>query len=230
VEQSDARAQCFGGAQAGQLPPQSTSLSVPFCTPSVHEGGAHTVAVQTPLAQSPAIAHAFVSEHGGQVPPPQSTSVSAPFFTMSWQLGAWQMPPVHAPWMQSVPVVHVLPSGQAWGQPPPQSTPASIPFFTPSLQVGIEQVLPMQTRLWQSSAFVQVPPTGHGQPGLQSLGLHASGTHVIAMQTPLLQSASAAHARMSPHEGQLPPQSTSVSLPFFTPSIQLGAVQVAPAQ
>jgi hypothetical protein len=196
----------------------------------MHEGGAHAIAVQTPLAQSVAIAHAFVSEHSGQEPPPQSTSVSAPFFTMSWQLGAWQMPPVHTPWLQSVPVAHVLPSGQAWGHPPPQSMPASIPFLAPSLHVGIKQVLPTQARLWQSSAFVHAPPTGQGQPALQSLGLHASGTQVIAMQTPLLQSPCAAQTRMSPHGGQLPPQSTSVSLPFFTPSMQLGAAQVAPAQ
>jgi hypothetical protein len=88
----------------------------------------------------------------------------------------------------------------------------------------------MQEKLWQSSAFVQAPPIGHGQPALQSVGLHASGTQLIAMQLPLLQSAAAAQARMSPQGGQLPPQSMSVSLPFFTPSMQLGAVHVAPAQ
>jgi hypothetical protein len=27
------------GAQPGQLPPQSTSLSLPFLTPSLHEAG-----------------------------------------------------------------------------------------------------------------------------------------------------------------------------------------------
>ena len=34
------------------MPPQSTSVSVPFLTPSVQAGAAQTLTVQTPLAQS----------------------------------------------------------------------------------------------------------------------------------------------------------------------------------
>jgi hypothetical protein len=64
-----------------QLPPQSTSVSSPFLTWSVHVGA------QTPLAhdrptQSASIAQPLPgpqSEHG----PPQSTSVSSPFFAPS---------------------------------------------------------------------------------------------------------------------------------------------------
>ena len=82
---------------------------------------------------------------------------------------------------------HTLPSPQSLGQVPPQSTSVSVPFGVESVQVGSLQVLvglPVQTLLRQSPATEQ------------SLSLAQSG--------------------------QLPPQLTSVSLPFFTPSEQLG--------
>src|SRR5689334_17699859 len=69
-----------------QLPPQSTSVSLPFLTPSV----------QTPFEQSAPTVQTLLSAHLLQVPPPQSTSVSAPFFMPSRQvpgthLFAWQL-------------------------------------------------------------------------------------------------------------------------------------------
>src|SRR5262245_9674931 len=66
----------------GQLPPQSTSVSVPFVTPSSHVGTWQSSSMQTPLLQSWAVTHAFVSAHGAQLPP-QSTSVSSSFCTPS---------------------------------------------------------------------------------------------------------------------------------------------------
>jgi len=55
--------------------------------------------------------------------------------------------------------------------------------------------------------------------------------HVIAPagpeQTPLVQSLEAAHGLPSGHDAAHdPPQSTASSLPFFTPSVQLGDAQV----
>jgi hypothetical protein len=41
------------------------------------------------------------------------------------------------------------------------------------------------------------------------------------MHVPAMQSTSALHAKPSPHLGHEPPQSTSVSSPFFRPSSQV---------
>jgi hypothetical protein len=75
-------------AHAPHVPPQSTSDSVPFFTPSEHEGTWQTFDVQTPLWQSAGTAHPLVSAHGEHAPP-QSTSVSVPFLVPSVQPGAW---------------------------------------------------------------------------------------------------------------------------------------------
>jgi hypothetical protein len=99
-EQSPSAAQTFpGGHVLPQLPPQSTSVSPAFFTPSEQVADLHVFALrnpppeQTPLAQSPLPPHFFVSPHLPHVPPPQSTSVSAPFFAPSVQ----PLPPVAPP-------------------------------------------------------------------------------------------------------------------------------------
>jgi hypothetical protein len=85
------------GKQAVQVPPpQSTSLSAPFCTPSLHEGIAQVPPTHTWLVQSDAIEQLFPGAQAGQVLP-QSTSVSVPFLTPSLHEGAWQTPPAHTP-------------------------------------------------------------------------------------------------------------------------------------
>jgi hypothetical protein len=58
-----------GAGQAGQVPPQSTPVSVPFFTPSVHEGGWQMFALQTALTQSTGYAQPSASAHGPQLPP-----------------------------------------------------------------------------------------------------------------------------------------------------------------
>jgi hypothetical protein len=60
-----------------QSPPQSTSVSLPLSTPSMHVGAWHDAPPHTPLVQSALITHCFPSPHGAQEPP-QSTSVSLP--------------------------------------------------------------------------------------------------------------------------------------------------------
>jgi hypothetical protein len=52
------------------------------------------------------------------------------------------------------------------------------------------------------------------------------------VQTPLAQSLATPHAPLVPQRGQLvaPPQSTSLSPPFFTVSTQVGALQAPEVQ
>ena len=64
---------------AHDIPPQSTSVSVPFLTLSPQPAGWQTEFVQTLFTQSDATPHPLKSAHFfGQVLP-QSTSVSKPF-------------------------------------------------------------------------------------------------------------------------------------------------------
>jgi hypothetical protein len=70
-------------------PPQSTPVSAPFLTPSLHAAGWHVPSLQTPLVQSPPNVHVCESPQVGQEPP-QSVAVSEPFSTSSLQAGAWQ--------------------------------------------------------------------------------------------------------------------------------------------
>jgi hypothetical protein len=62
-------------AHFGQVPPQSTSVSLPFRTLSV-QLGAEQVTLHTPAKQSVAAPHFLPVPHFPQLGPPQSTSVS----------------------------------------------------------------------------------------------------------------------------------------------------------
>jgi hypothetical protein len=74
-------------------PPQSTSVSVPFCTPSEHVAAWHVFpALQILLVQSPPTLHFLVSPHGEHDAPPQSTSVSSPSITPSLQCAETHVP------------------------------------------------------------------------------------------------------------------------------------------
>jgi hypothetical protein len=78
--------------QTGQLPPQSTPVSVPLRTLSVQLGAAQVPFVQTLLEQSTATKHRLAVPQRRQVPPPQSISVSLPFLTLSVQVGTAHLP------------------------------------------------------------------------------------------------------------------------------------------
>src|SRR3989338_11200585 len=67
--------------QASQLPPQSTSVSSWFFTPSSQLPFAHFPSEQYPLEQSSVISQLSFSKHFLAQLPPQSTSVSSPSFT-----------------------------------------------------------------------------------------------------------------------------------------------------
>ncbi len=97
----------------------------------------------------------------------------------------------------------------------------------------------MQTELAQSPRRRQAFPATHGeQVPPQSLSVsspsftplpHPAVTQTLAgEQSPVAQSEPAWQPRPTPHVGQLPPppQSTSVSAPFWTVSVQSGAWQM----
>jgi hypothetical protein len=229
----------------GQLaPPQSTSVSVPFFTTSVHVGAWQMLPMHTPLAQSAATPQTLPAAHLAHVPPPQSTSVSAPFFTTSAHVGAWHLSgePVHTPLWQSPATAHVLPVVHFEHVPPPQSTSVSAPFLTTSVQVGAWHTLLTQTPLWQSVPAEQILPVAHvgHPPPPQSTSVsvpflttsaHVGAWHLSGepVHTPLAQSEAPVHVLPVPHFGQdAPPQSTSVSVPFLTTSAHVGAWHTRP--
>jgi len=89
--QSESTKQVLWLGQAGQLEPQSTSVSPPFMMVSSQAGAAQWWSVQTPLWQSLEESHFPPSPQGPQEPP-QSTSVSSPLRVASLQLAAAQTP------------------------------------------------------------------------------------------------------------------------------------------
>lgn len=96
-------AHAFPDAQGEQTPPQSRSVSVPFFTPSKHEGSWQMLATHTLLWQSEPAAQPFPTMHLAAHDPPQSTSVSVPFLTVSEHDAGAQRPFMHMPLWQSEP-------------------------------------------------------------------------------------------------------------------------------
>ena len=141
-------------ALVGAPPPQSTSVSVPFCTESEDVGALHvSFEPQTLLAQSVAAAQPPPVAHGAQLPP-QSTPVSVPFLIVSTQLAAWQTCEAQWELVQSVAALHSFPSPQG-PHGPPQSMSVSISFFTPSVHVDGTHLFIWQASLVQSVSVVQ---------------------------------------------------------------------------
>src|SRR5439155_23487375 len=78
------------GAQA--VPPQSTSVSLPFLMRSPHIVIRHLSCWQKVLLQSPLTLHALPSAQPPQLGPPQSVSDSLWFLRPSLHVAAWQVP------------------------------------------------------------------------------------------------------------------------------------------
>jgi len=88
VWQSPFATQVAPSPQAPQLgPPQSTSLSPPFLTPSEHVGAWQTPLTHTPLWPSPPLEQPPPVPHAAHGPP-QSMPVSPPFCAPSLHDGA----------------------------------------------------------------------------------------------------------------------------------------------
>jgi hypothetical protein len=163
--------------------------------------------------------------------------------TLSVQVAVVQAPPEQMALTQSVPAVQALVATHRLQLlVPPQSVSLSPPFLTLSLHAAVAQMPPVQTPLPQSVPNVQILPAAHGvQLPPQSMSVSEPFFTVseqpAVWQTELeqiadVQSVAAAHALPTPHlVAQVapvvatPPQSTSVSVPFFTASGQTGALQ-----
>jgi hypothetical protein len=104
-------------AHAGHVPPpQSTSVSAPFFTPSVQVGIA-----------PPSLAQGWQG-------PPQSTAASPWFCTPSRQLAAAHRLSTHEPLAQSASARHRRSAAHAGQSAPPQSTSVSRPSMRPLAQ------------------------------------------------------------------------------------------------
>jgi hypothetical protein len=133
-------------------------------------------------------------------------------------------------------MLHTLPAAHLGQLAPPQSMSVSVPFFALSVHAGAWQKPPVQTPLWQSAAtphtlpavhFVQLPPQSMSvsvaflTPSAHVAPWHLSG---LPEQTALWQSLAPVQVAPVEHLGhEAPPQSVSVSVPFFTKSVQLAA-------
>jgi len=138
--QSAPAPQPWPGAQSGQAPPQSTSTSLPFFTPSVQLGAAQRpFPPQTALAQSALVLHVDPSAQPGHSPPPQSVPSSAPLRAPSPQEMAAQrelLAGQNKPATQSASAWHRCPARQVLPHTPPQSLSVSSGPTTPSSQLG----------------------------------------------------------------------------------------------
>ena len=150
------------GARA---PPQSTSVSSPFVTPSLAVGSAQREAMHARETQSSATRHPRPTSHAGDAEPPQSTSVSSPFRTRSAR-GAAHSPPSHTRLAQSRPVRHARPSPHEGARVPPQSTADSSPFMTPSSDRGARHLPSTQTRSAQSRRVAHARPSPQRGPAI----------------------------------------------------------------
>src|SRR5262249_20120448 len=135
--------------------------------------------------------------------------------------------------VQSLAATHPLPGPHAGHiPPPPQSASVSVPVFTLSAQVGSAPPRAGQRAQGQSAAWPAPWPWAEGgrSPRPQSVSppppfLIPSEQEALTptpiLHTPLMQSPPPPQVWPSGHLGQLPPQSTSLSLPFFTWSAQV---------
>jgi hypothetical protein len=86
ASQSEVALHSFDSPQAAHVPPpQSTSVSFPFFTPSLQVAAWHCPATQTPVKQSRSAPQTSGAGHGLQLPP-QSTPVSSPSWRPSAQV------------------------------------------------------------------------------------------------------------------------------------------------
>jgi hypothetical protein len=161
---------------------------------------------------------------------------------LSVQVAARQWPSLQLPVVQSALELHTKPVPHALHEPP-QSTSDSLPLRTLSVQLGGWQTV-AQTRVAQSLPVPQRLSTAHGVhvppqstslsvsfflPSEHVAGMGAGVAHSDATQVTLLQSASWVQCSLNGPGSQLPPQSTSVSEPLASPSVQVGAATQMPA-
>jgi hypothetical protein len=161
-----------------------------------------------------------------------SSQVSPPTMRLSPQIGAQTLGSALSHAKPAVSTQALQPSAAL----PLASSQVSAPFFTPSPQAGAWQMPPVHTPLAQSAAPPHTLPSAHLFAGAQeppqstsvsvpffTVSLQAGTWQMPPVQTPLAQSPAPPQTLPSAHlfaGAQEPPQSTSVSVPFFTVSLQ----------
>ncbi len=225
-----------------QTPPQSTSVSSWFISPSSQPSpGWQVPAASSQLfeMQSPSPLQVSSVSHVGPHEPPQSTSVSSPPCSPSSHDGStqrsatsWQVLETQSPSSsQPSPSSHVAPHTL------PQSTSVSSWFWTSSSHVPSQTPASEHASEMQSESSLHNSPSSQVAPQLPpqstsvSLPFCAPSSHPpsppeshvpsASLQLPDWQSSSPPQPFPSPHWlEQEPPQSISVSSPFCTPSLQ----------
>jgi hypothetical protein len=214
--------QCLRSRHAEQLrappPPQSTSVSAPFCTPSLQLAGVQVpVPPQTFDTQSEPFRHFLPSAHGAHVVPPQSMSVSVPSFTPLVQLCETQLP---------------MPSQTL---PPAQAAPFVL-YPGVQLLVVVSQLAVVQSLVGGQSEFwrqpTHFPLPSHTEPPLswhiapdmvleapQAPALHAFVWQAVVGSGQLVASMQATHLPLPSQT--VPPLSEQV-VPFI---VSIAAVQ-----
>ncbi len=147
-------------------PPQSTSVSLPFWTPSAHVGTRHVFCLQTPCRQSSAASQICPGAHVAPHAPPQSMSVSSPFFVPSSHVaGTHSLAREHTwPASQSVLSRHATQAPSPSQSLPPswaQVVPAAAGVFTcsPPVQASTVHSFPSSGRSVSSGIPLTSPPS-----------------------------------------------------------------------
>jgi hypothetical protein len=131
---------------------------------------------------------------------------------------------------------HVVPDAGYSQAPVPTAQPVVAQAPTPAGHADAQQTpLPPQAPLthWPPAAQPVAPtsslawhtPAPQNWPEVQSTS-NEHGPHTPAAQNPLLHSPAPVQCSPLSHAVQAPPQSTSVSIPFWAPSSHAGALQV----
>jgi hypothetical protein len=210
-----------------QLPKKELQPAIPH-VPALQLGVPFGAAQGTPVPQVPVPVHVCTDVPEQRLAPGMQAT-----HTLVRQAAEAQSPLAAQLW----------PSAQSAAQPPPQSASASVPFFTPSLHAAAAQAFPVHLPLagsTQSTSALQLCPTVQlaAQLPPQSMSVsvpfftpspHAAAAQAKLVHLPLsgsAQSRSTKHAWPTGHGLHVPPQSTAVSLPFFTLSLHWASMQL----
>jgi hypothetical protein len=144
--------------------------------------------------------------------------------TPSEQVGDWQTIDWHTLLVQSAGIWQLSPGPHCGQTVPPQSTSVSSWFCMPSLQVAMVVLVDVEVELLELLVDVDVELVDV----LEEVDVEVVvGRQTIAEQALLVQSELTMQPCPGPHGGQEPPpQSTSVSVPFWMPSVQVATVVV----
>lgn len=197
-----------------QSPPQSMSVSEPPFFPSVQ--------VEMPWQVAPDDIVPVLTQLVEHVQPSKSLHVDkqSAMAVFCPSLGA-HIRLTQNPLEQSVSTAHFLVRAHLVEQAAPQSISASFGSLAPLAQVSLT---PPQVCELRTGPADKQAPAGHVHPSASAHALVQSlsglftplvAEHTLLTQNPEAQSASTVHAFPTAHFGQLPPQSTSVSAPFF---------------